>query len=357
MATTHHNVELTHRGRFLAMLAALAAGAAWLGGDTNARLAAAMLTAPLLVDFVCKQRRLQHTEVLLGTRRTAAGAPYVERVALVHRGTRTARECLLFEPRTMRTEAPVLLTSLPPHQPVRTSLRQRSLVRSHVEERVFVLSSAWPLGLFRSRAVLVVQAQLITQPAPVALRAEIVQAIADRDAGPRATTIRSGSEFHSLRDHLPDEDARGVHALRSATAGTLVRRVLRGSAPRSAGVVLDLRRPPGRRLNQGLRRFEWSLGACVAIVQQLRSLGAELRVLVIDDDAVGMHVQGPRQMTDLFTLLAQVAPVPHHSVPAEQFDELRRMEHCFWIPAGSYLAAPEFAAMGGSVTLVGEDPE
>src|SRR5690606_13423596 len=126
---------------------------------------------------------------------------------------------------------------------------QRSLVRSHVVERVFVLTSTWPLGLFRSRAALAVQAELVTQPAPVPLRADLVRAIAERQAAQHLRTNVRGAEFHSLREHQPDEDARGVHALRSASAGTLVRRVLRGSMPRTAGVVLDLRRPPGRRLD------------------------------------------------------------------------------------------------------------
>jgi hypothetical protein len=44
-------------------------------------------------------------------------------------------------------------------------------------------------------------------------------------------------------------------------------------------------------------------------------------------------------------------------VPAAQFDALRHLKHCYWIPAGSYLAAPEFAAMPGEVTLVGGDFE
>ena len=86
MATSSSTVELTLRGRVVAWLATLAAGAAWIGGDGNARLAAAMLAAPLLVDFVAKQRRLQHTEIRLAPRRTAAGSPFSERLTLVHRG-------------------------------------------------------------------------------------------------------------------------------------------------------------------------------------------------------------------------------------------------------------------------------
>ncbi|MCA8964535.1 MAG: hypothetical protein H6838_04370 [Planctomycetes bacterium] len=357
MAATHHNIELTHRGRVLALLAGLAAAAAWLGDDANARIAAALLAAPLLVDFVKKQRHLHHTEIGVGKRFTAVGAAFTERLELTHRSPRPARECLLFEPRTMRVEPPILLPALQPHQPLRASMRQRSLVRSHVLERVFVLTSTWPLGLFRSRAVVVVPTELITLPAAVPLRAELKNAIAEREAAHLVRTNVRGAEFHSLREHQPDEDARGVHALRSATAGTLVRRVLRGSLPRIAGVVLDLRRPPGRRLDQGIRRFEWSLGICVSLITHLREHGIDLQVLVLDSEPTRLMVRSPRDQNDFFTLLAEASPAPHRAVPEEIFDELQRLEHCFWIPAGSFLAAPEFAAMPGTVTLVGEDSE
>jgi len=39
------------------------------------------------------------------------------------------------------------------------------------------------------------------------------------------------------------------------------------------------------------------------------------------------------------------------------FDELRRLEHCFWIPAGAYTASAEIAALPRTVTIVGGDFE
>ena len=70
MATPHSSTELTSRGKVVLCLAGLAAGAAWIGGDENARLAAAMLAAPILIDFVAKQRRLHFTGVRLAARRS-----------------------------------------------------------------------------------------------------------------------------------------------------------------------------------------------------------------------------------------------------------------------------------------------
>ena len=68
MATPNSTLEVTARGKIVLWLAALAGGAAWLGDDENARLAAAMLAAPLVVDFVAKQRRLHFTSIRLAPR-------------------------------------------------------------------------------------------------------------------------------------------------------------------------------------------------------------------------------------------------------------------------------------------------
>lgn len=357
MATPGTTNELTLRGRVLLGLALVAGGAAWIGGDANARLAAAMLAAPVLVDFAARQRRMHAIAVQVAPRRTAAGALFTETITVGHDGPRPLREVLLAEPRTMRSEPPVLLPLLRPGTPLQVRIRQRSSHRSHALERVFVLASLWPLGMFRTRAVVVVNADLITEPARVPLRADLVQSIADAEPAPRDRSADPGPEFHSLREHTDGEDARAVHALRSAALGTLVRRVTVGRLPRTVGVVLDLRRPPGRALHLGTRRFEWSLGACASLLHLLRRRGAAMRVLVLAGDPADLLVQGPAQELELLTLLAEANPSPHRPIPDAAFAELRRLEHCFWIPAGGYAAATERALLPAAATIVGGELE
>jgi hypothetical protein len=349
-------VELTMRGKVLAWLAALAGGAAWLGGDASARLAAALVAAPLLVDLLHRQRHLRSVTIEVAPRRTIAGVLFLETLVLRHAGRRPLRECLLSEPKTMRTEPPALLTEVPSGGSGRISVQQRSLHRSHLLERVFLLSSSWPLGMWKTTAVVKVPAELITEPARVPLTAEVVHAVGATEAL-AAATLLPGPEFHSLREHLPGEDARAVHALRSAAHGVLVRTVQQGRMPRSVGIVLDLRRPPGRPLAQGSRRLEWSLGACSSLMLTLRARAAEVRVLVLGEEPADLLVQSPQQERELLTLLAEAGPSPHRPLPPQLFSQVQRLPHCFWIPAGSYLAAPEFAAMPGVVTLVGGDIE
>jgi uncharacterized protein (DUF58 family) len=277
-------------------------------------------------------------------------------VVMRHAGRRALRECLLHEPKTMRTEPPALLPELRAGTSQRVALRQRSGHRSHLLERVFLLSSTWPLGLFKTTVITKVPGDLITEPARVPLTAEIVHAVSATEAT-AATAPLAGPEFHSLREHQPDEDARQVHALRSAATGVLVRTLHQGRMPRSVGIVLDLRRPPGRPLSRGNRRLEWSLGACAALLLLLRSRSAEALVLVLGEDSAVLPIQSPQQERELLTLLAEAGPSPHQALAPELFLRLRHLPHCFWIPAGSYFAAPEFAAMPGTVTLVGSDLE
>lgn len=356
MAAPIRTFELTPRGHVLAWLCAGSAMAAWVSGDENARLAAALLLAPLLVDFLLKPRGLSLVSARMAPRRTAVGAPFVETVHLHNQGTRSLRECLLHELKTMRDNR-TLVDQLPPGAAQRVELHCKSTSRSHQLERVLLLQSSWPLGFFAARASLVVASELVTEPARVTLRAEVVQAVADRDPAPRDRSQLPGAEFHSLRDHLPEEDARGVHALRSAMLGTLVRRVTYGRLPREVGLVLDLRRPPGRRLERGGRRFEWSLGAAATLVETLLARDARIRVLVFASRTVRHHVAGPAQLRDLLTFLAEAVVGPHRPLELGVLDELRQHEHCFWIPAGGYLTRDEAVGLTGPVTVIGGDTE
>lgn len=341
----------------LAWLAGLATGAAWLLPDPNARIAAALLLAPLLVDFALKPRALPLIRVRAAARRTSVGAPFVERVELHAEGTRAVRECVLHEPRTMAAERAALVERLRPGETLSVELHCRSLQRSHVVERAFVLRSAWPLGFCRIQSTVVVRADLITEPARVPLRAELLAAVAEREPAPLERSQLPGAEFHSLREHLTGEDARHVHALRSATAGRLVTRVTQGRLPEEVGIVLDLRRPPGRPLHLGQRRFEWSLGACAELMAQMRARAAALRIVVLGSRTVRVRVAGPQQELELLTFLAEAQPSPHRPLDEPAVQELRRHEHCFWIPAGGLLLREEVASLPGAVTLIGGELE
>ena len=357
MATPNSSLELTPRGKAVVWLAVLAGGAAWLGDDENARVAAALLAAPVVVDFVAKQRRLHFTTIRVAPRTTMAGALYTERVCVEHRGRRPLRHCRMREPRTMRGEPAALLPTLTPFRSQPLELRQRSAVRSHVLERVFVLESEWPLGMFASRSVVSAAAELITEPARVPLRADVLDAAAEAESPPIDRAPLEGPEFYALREHTADEDARGVHALRSAALGTLVRRVTRGRTPATVGVVLDLRRAPGTPRGRGLRRCEWSLGACATLVEELLRRGSQARVLLVDATPELLDVHSPGQCTELMTLLAEASLSAHVAVPAPLLSEFETLTHSYWIAAGGFVQAPELRALPGDAVVLEEGAE
>jgi len=352
MANGMTSIGFTLRGRIVGWLAVLTTGAAWVGGDANARLAAALLAAPLLVDFLLKPRRLHAVTLKVAPRRTIASALFVEHVSVEHPGRWPLRECLLLEPLTMRAEARSLLPPLPGGRPARIEIHARSKQRGRRLERTFLLATSWPLGLFRASAAVTAATELLTEPARITLPADVTRRIVDRHSIHDVARGPHGAEFHSLREHIVGEDARGVHARRSAAAGVLVRRVDHGSAPERVGVVLDLRRPPGSSRERRSPRFEWGMSACATLVVDLRRKGCSVRVFVVGDELREHGVESFAAERDLMTMLAEAKSVGHRQLTAEQLDAVRRLDHCFWIPAGTRAAPPEIESLPASITVV-----
>ena len=226
MATPHSSTELTARGKALLWLASISASVAWISGDENARLATAILAAPILVDFVAKQRHLHLTSVIIAPRRTVAGAFFIESMQVEHRGNRPLRNCCLYEPLLMHNAPAVLLPTLKPFETHCIKIRERSLNRNYSIQRVIVLESQWPLGIFATRTAAMTKCELVTEP----MRADLSVELHNSSAITQTTSVvrkATGSEFYELREHLSGEDVRRVHALRSAALGTLIERINR----------------------------------------------------------------------------------------------------------------------------------
>lgn len=351
MAEARSTLELTARGRVLAGLAAASLLGAWLSEDPNVRIAAALLVAPLLVDFAATPRSLGALRLHVGPRRTVAGAPFQENVHLSYRGRRPLRELLVAEPRTRGRAA--FVGRIAPGSRASVVLTCRSTVRSHLLERVFELRTDWPLGMFRACGLCVVATDFVTEPARVQLEASVLQATAEREPAPHTRSQLHGDEFHALREHQPSEEARGVHALRSAALGSLVRTVVRGRMPREVGIVLDLRRPPGRPLLLGARRFEWSLGAGATLLDRLRAMHAIVHVWVLSGTTARTVVQDAMHHREVLTTMAEVGPVAHRALDEATLEAVDAMEHCYWIPAGGFQAEAERGRTRARIHLVG----
>lgn len=347
-ATTR--VGLTARGRMLAILAALATGAAWLSGAGDARLAAALLLAPLLADLLLTPRHLHLVDIAVPPRRTMATALFREQIEVRSRG-RTVREVTLHEPATSLPGGWAMLEQVSA-RPRSTGLQARSRRRSHLLERVFVLQSGWPFGFFVAQAVLRAPAELVTEPSRIRLPAALLRTLQQPARADQHRRTADGLDYHSLREHRLEEDARGVHALRSAALGTLVRRVTQGSLPRDVGIVLDLRRPPGRPLRLGQRRFEWSLSACATLLDQLVTLEAQVRVLVLASRTARLAIDDAAQHTAFLTFLSEADPTAHRPMDERALQALAACEQVYWIPAGGHLDPAETRHLPGVAAVV-----
>lgn len=350
MATPQQSTELTLRGRAMAALSGLSLLGAWLSGDPSVQLAAALLTAPLLVDFVWKPRVLSQLVLRVAPRHTVAGAPFRERVT-IENGTRS-RLCdvVVFERRTR--SSPALVVRCQPRSSLQVALACRGPERSHLLERVFDLACEWPLGLFRARATIVVATDLVAEPRRVPQKALPSPTTESLRATPSPHARNSGEEFHALREHQQDEDARGVHARRSAALGELVRTITRSRSPASIGLVLDLRRPPGRSLQQGRTRLEWCLGAAATLAETLRERDCRIVAIVLGESTTRVLVHDETSLRGWLVLLAEAAPVLHRPLEPEALADLDELDDCYWLPAGGYRAPEEHELRRESIRFV-----
>jgi uncharacterized protein (DUF58 family) len=347
-------IELTARGRLCLILLHLTAGAAWLTGDDNARLAASVLAAPFLVDLLFKALRAPRLGLTLAPRRTEAGATFVESFELANQTTvRAAAALRVSEPRTATPAGAAFVATLAPGATILARLASRSRRRGRIEERSFTVDSHWPLGMFRWHATLTVVAELITEPARVPLDPEILAALEAGREDPRPDRQIDGREFFALREYRSGEDARHVHARRSASLGVLVTKVFRLRREPECSLVLDLRRQPGTPPSINNRPFERCLGITASLCDELVARNARLRCLVLDGDVREWRVECASTAREFLAFLAVVQSVPYRPLAKSLSTLLASNEQCFWIPAGGHLRAAERQSLDAVHVLEG----
>ncbi|MEM7199551.1 MAG: DUF58 domain-containing protein [Planctomycetota bacterium] len=343
--------ELTARGRTLAMLACLATCGAVAAGGPDAALAAALLLAPLLVDVLWRQGRLP-LAIELHDRRTVAGSPFVERLYLHNESRhRTLRDLRIAEPRTAGRSRAVFVERLAPGQRAIVPLPARMRRRGRLLQRVIFVETCYPLGLVRNRAAVPCRAELIVEPARAAVPLTALPAAAEMAAATAFTRSRGDGEFYALREYRVGDDAREVHALRSATQATLVRQVRRGADERDFCIVLDLRRPPGPVDATGGRYFEWALGVAARLIDTLPNGDAAVSFLLLEQPPRLCAPLTAAGATELLLHLATARPAPPLPLPDTVLDRLRQHASCLWIAAGGHPAHDERAALQRVVLL------
>lgn len=349
--------EFTLRGRMLTTLASLALCGAWITGDAHACLAAALLISPIVVDRLWKGRGLPPLQATLSARRTEVGSLFLETFRLRNAGpTRAIQELRVYEPKIGTRAGGAYIDALGPGRSVQLRLPCRCLRRGRLTERTLRCETSYPLGILRNHAEITCQVELIAEPARIALPPHLQQSEEDSFSDPSARSLQGSQEFYALREYRLGEDARGVHALRSASAGTLICRVTRGQQEQRPCLVLDLRRPPGYSTRRTGPRFEWSLSAAATLIDQLSRSGSQLTFFVLGAPAQLFEVSTLTEAEDLLAFLAEARPRPHNTIDAELMERIASHQSCYWIPAGGFAARRERADMRRTV-LVTREPQ
>jgi uncharacterized protein (DUF58 family) len=351
------NLEVTYRGRVLLLLGLLAGIAAWISKESSVRLASAVLLAPLVIDLLWGGVRLPTLRLIMRRRRTESGAPFTESFTLSNLSPRRAvMDLHLREPRTDTYAGGLFVHYVEPGEKETLHIPARTRSRGLIGHRAVIVISSYPLGLIRRSAILRSETELVSEPARMPLPHHIVHALERNEPEYTSKQTLGEDEFHSLRQYVDGDEARMVHAVRSASMGTLVRRVMRSQEQRTACLVLDLRRPPGRSAMLGSRRLEWSLGATATIVDAMRERDALLTCLVIARDEQRWVLSNSEIAEDFLAFLAQARPVIHRRIDPEFLEEIREFDASLWVPAGGFKATDDRTQVDNPVLVTEWDP-
>ncbi len=350
-------LDLTPAGRAVVILASLALGAAWTTGSEPARVAACLLLAPLLTDWVCKLRRFDGVTIRVGKRRTRAGAVLHEEITLQHRGRRAlwhvhvSEHGLLASTRGQGAH----VEHVPSLGARELELTLRARTRGRASTRMFVLTTHHPFGLVRLSAPVATEARVIAEPARIAWPMPIGDHGRDNEDAHDSVRGRDAEAFYALREVRDGEDFARVHALRSASLGTPVRVVRRGAAQHHVRLLLDLRSPPGRLPHRHQdHAFEWALSAATTLVEQFAHHGRACDVLVLGKNRVSFEGLGDRTPPSaFFEHLASARPHSYAPAPEATLAWLATgAGDVFWIIAGGFAATNERERAGGRVQLL-----
>ena len=336
-STCKSRLQITPRGQITVTLLHLAAGAAWLSGDPNVRLAASLLAAPVVLDIVWKLVARPRLAIAMRARRGISRRPFHESLELRNLSPRAAlREFHLREPRTAPPEVGgAHVPWLPSGNATTVHYTARHPRRGLQTARSFEGETSWPLGLFRWRVELVVPATLLSEPARVAIDPTLARASEDERAS-RPARKGEAREFWALREYRNGEDARHAHARRSAALGTLVLSVWRGHDVSERALVLDLRRSPGLPDISASRRLERQLGRAAWLVDHWSAEGVRFTVHAIERGLHTWTVDGSQQARDVTAWFAIAGIVPYRALDDDEKQALEALPQSVWIAAGGY---------------------
>lgn len=337
-------LEMTPRGRVTLLLIHLTGSAAWLTQDHVAQLATAALAAPFLVDWACKLLLAPRVKLGLRARRTRAGDTFVERVEVRNLRSFAAAHALeVHEPATETRRGRAFVESIPARTPALIEIPTRVKRRGITRARRYELMSAYPFGMIRWRWTADCETYLVAEPARAPLDPDVLQRLTVvQEQESQLVGATTGGEFFSLREYQPDEDARRVHAKKSASYGSLVIREMRGGQDPDLLVVIDLRRPPGRGFHFADRRIEQRISVAATLIDEMLARRIAPTCVLIGADLQQWTLRSDTDVEDFFDNLATARAVNYRKIAGEVFRQLdAHARTAFWVAAAGHEARSE----------------
>lgn len=335
-------LELTPRGQACLLLINLTAGAAWLTGDINAQLATGMLGSVFFLDWVYKKLRKPRIDLVVKPRRTHAGRVFLDSIEVRNRSTLYGvHHITLSEPRLNTLAGGAYIEEIPAGGAWIPRISARSRRRNRIRKRSFELSSSYPFSMFRWHGTIDVATDLVSEPARVQLDRELLESMGRGFQAQETGQRDMGNEFFCLREYQEGEDARHLHAARSASLGVLVTRRFRGDRDPEVAIILDLRRKPGTLVPMSSRTLEQYLGITASIVDRLSQTASSIHIFTLDGANRHWLIESPSEAREFLVYLAETGSVPYFAFDPLDLPELAKSDSQLWIPAGGYRPSAE----------------
>ena len=169
--------------------------------------------------------------------------PFTVKVRVENRKRFFPSVSLRFEDASESGVAKAYVATIPARAVATVQLRETLPRRGVHRLPDLVISSGFPLGLFRRRLTCPDRTEVVVYPRVVDLQRNVVEQMDESGATPRPLD-RSGDEFFALREYVPGDDIRYICWRVSARIGRLIVRELEPNTARMVVVVFDTRGVP-----------------------------------------------------------------------------------------------------------------
>ena len=266
--------------------------------------------------------------------------PFTVKIRIENRKRFFPSVSLRFEDASDSGVAKGYVAKIPPRSVATIQLREILSRRGVHQLQDLIISSGFPLGLFRRRLTCPDRSEVVVYPRVFSLRRNVAEQMDESGATSRSPN-RSGDEFFSLREYVPGDDIRYICWRVSARIGRLIVRELEPSTARTLAVVFDTRGLPDTPELE--EQFEEAVDLAASLAMMF--LEQQFGVAVVTPEALVGLGSGAAHARKILEMLARVQPASYGAHGDEWFSASGDLGG-----AGKVYVASDPALWGGQVS-------